>query len=698
MLSDDDEEEPFLDTEIRETLILDGLPSIPEEKLAKFIDFLVRRVMEEFSLSAEDFDFPISNGKTTGCAFLTFPDAKQAEKARHVLDGKAVDKMHKMRVTTFSEFDDLMNASEPMAKSSSSSSAGQALSLNLKEWLLDSKLRDQFVVRRDAETEVFWHDPYRLMAREGRELVYGGERQKAKNEVWTKSFVQWSPQGTYLATFHDQGIMLWGGPDFQEVARFSHKHVRAIDFSPNEGYLVTWSDFDKSRIIIWDILMQSKKREFEGGSKFKWSFDDKYFARVGENKLQIYETPGMNLLGNKSVKVDRVHALSFSPNKHLMAYWAAEQEPEPATIAIMDISTKQVVREQHVFTGSGQCPKRQENSREGECSVSKPCSDCRISMYWQKKSEYLAVKLCKRKTKRNFATAFHIFRTTVSGIPVEMLPVPEAKESGSSRDVLFAWEPNGVRFALAYGTGGALSVGFYKMQPSKVKELVTLPPRPVNELHWSPRGGIILLAGTGALNGQLEFYDVTYKESIVKTDHFMCNSVEWDPSGRFVCTAVCSQLINTDGYRFTMENGYRMWTMDGTNINKVRLNACYQIIWRPRPEKLLTVEETKNIRENLKTKYWDQFVKEDEEIEMASLSTREREKKAMEAEWRKYREQRVGEFRDEAACKARRDLRGGEVSDDDEDWVEIEELEEEEISIQEEIVGGPSRPGPDDSD
>lgn len=119
----------------------------------------------------------------------------------------------------------------------------------------------------------------------GRQLVYGGERSKAKNEAWTKQYVQWSNKGSYLATFHDQGIMLWGGDNFENAGRFGHRRVRAIDFSPCETYLVTFSDEERGKVIVWDILLGKKKREFVGKSKFKWSFDDKYFARVVENKV-----------------------------------------------------------------------------------------------------------------------------------------------------------------------------------------------------------------------------------------------------------------------------------------------------------------------------------------------------------------------------------------------------------------------------
>ena len=57
---------------------------------------------------------------------------------------------------------------------------------------------------------------------------------------WTDNYVAWSPKGTYLATFHRQGIALWGGPSWRRLCRFAHNGVKLIDFSPNERYLVTY--------------------------------------------------------------------------------------------------------------------------------------------------------------------------------------------------------------------------------------------------------------------------------------------------------------------------------------------------------------------------------------------------------------------------------------------------------------------------
>ncbi|KAG5066099.1 hypothetical protein JHK86_009830 [Glycine max] len=71
---------------------------------------------------------------------------------------------------------------------------------NLQHWLTDAKARDQFVIRVGSDTEVLWNDARHLKP----DPVY-------KHAFWTKSFVQWSPLGTYSATVHRQGAAVWGG-------------------------------------------------------------------------------------------------------------------------------------------------------------------------------------------------------------------------------------------------------------------------------------------------------------------------------------------------------------------------------------------------------------------------------------------------------------------------------------------------------
>lgn len=69
-------------------------------------------------------------------------------------------------------------------------------------------------------------------------------------------FVEWSPEGLYLATFHPQGLILWGGPSWRKVQRFSHPGAWKLQFSPDESYMVSWNGSEDPReksIIVWDV-------------------------------------------------------------------------------------------------------------------------------------------------------------------------------------------------------------------------------------------------------------------------------------------------------------------------------------------------------------------------------------------------------------------------------------------------------------
>ena len=61
-------------------------------------------------------------------------------------------------------------------------------------------------------------------------------------------------------------------------------------------YSSTAHNHDQGILIIWDIRRGEVMRTFEPDGPpvwpiFKWSKDDKYFAKIGHDVLSIYETP-----------------------------------------------------------------------------------------------------------------------------------------------------------------------------------------------------------------------------------------------------------------------------------------------------------------------------------------------------------------------------------------------------------------------
>lgn len=76
-----------------------------------------------------------------------------------------------------------------------------------------------------------------------------------------------------------------------------------------------------------------------------------------------------------------------------------------------------------------------------------------------------------------------------------------------------------------------------------------------------------------------------------------------------------------------MENGYRLWTFYGQLLHDAPTEKFKQLLWRPRPPTLLSKEEQRAIRRNLReySKEFDELDKELEEgANQAVIETRRR--------------------------------------------------------------------------
>lgn len=93
---------------------------------------------------------------------------------------------------------------------------------------------------------------------------------------------------------------------------------------------------------------------------------------------------------------------------------------------------------------------------------------------------------------------------------------------------------------------------------------------------------------------------------------------------------------------------------------------------------MLTRAQLDVIQDELKDKYWKKFEIEDEEIRFASQSAEQKERLKLKTEWKTYRAEREAEYVADRAYRI--NLRFGQLSDDEEDYVETEVIEEEELS------------------
>ncbi|XP_046491098.1 eukaryotic translation initiation factor 3 subunit B [Neodiprion pinetum] len=624
---------------VEAVIVVDGVPQVGPERLEK-LQMVISKLFEKFGDIVNQWYPKNEDGLTKGYIFLEYKSPVNALAAVKSTNNYKLDKMHTFKVnlfTDFKKFEDTPDEWEPPKPQPYTSSG------DLHYYLLDPDAYDQFCVLSGNGMAVC----VQIWQNSAPEPTLLEDRPR-----WTDTYVKWSPLGTYIATFHKPGVALWGGPKFEQTAKFGQRGVECVDFSPCERYLVSYSpraesSVDQKRLVVWDILSGQEKRDFnpDGSSVwpiFRWSHDDKYLARMGEDVLNIYETPSFRLLNKKSIKIPGIRDFSWSPTDNVLAYWVPEDKDVPARVTLLEIPSRNEIRNKNLFN----------------------VADCKI--HWQKCGDYLCVKVdrfAKRKEKTEqkytgMSYNFEIFHMREKQIPVDSVEMKEPIHA-------FAWEPVGSKFAIIHGEIPSVNVSFYGVRPGLHPDLLKkLEKKACNHLFWSPAGQFIVLAGLTTMAGALEFIDTNDFTIMNTTDHYQTSDVEWDPTGRYVVTGVSS-------WKTSVDNGYWIWSFQGRILKRVNLTAFNQLLWRPRPATLLTAKQIKEIQKNLK-KYSAQFESKDRmRLTRASKELIEKRCTLMK-EFEEYRSKRIEEWNSQK--KRRLELRNNIDTDElDSDTKNVEE-------------------------
>ncbi|KAI9472227.1 MAG: eukaryotic translation initiation factor eIF2A-domain-containing protein [Benjaminiella poitrasii] len=694
-------------------VVVDGAPIVDEAKEEKLLTVLSKLFTKGAGEIKENGIWmpmtPNDEGKKTssGYLFIDFQSPESAHTAVKNLDGHKLSKTVTLSVNKFTDVEKYSDMNEEYVEPQIEPYIPKE---HLKSYLMDPQARDEFVMYRGDDVSIFWN-----RKTDAPEHVYSRTN-------WTETYVQWSPKGSYLSTFHTQGIALWGGPSWNKIVRFVHPGVKLIDFSPNERYLVTWSnepislarlpesghpysEYDEgNQVVIWDIKTGNLLRSFpvtqSAGEEqktvrwpmFKWSASEKHFARaVPGQQLSIYEAPSMGLVGKKSIKVPGIVDFDWSPAKsneksdvkayqkeEVLGYWTPEIGNQPARVCLMSVPSKEVIATKNLFN----------------------VSECKL--YWQNQGHFLAVKVDRHtKTKKSIFSNIEIFRVNQKNIPVETIELKDPV-------LAFAWEPYGERFAAIttndpnFGTAPAhgqaavtlkTEVKFFYLDETKkantgFKLMKNLEKKTANYLFWSPKGHHIVLATLRSSTvHDLEFYDVDFEplsadkkdkkdpganiQLLSTQDHYGVSDVEWDPTGRYVVTA-------SSVWRPSGDHGFCLWDFKGQLLFKQNIENFKQFLWRPRPASLLSAEQKKKIRKNLR-QFSKQFDEEDLALGDANAAKLHAERRKALEDWYAWRKSTESQLEEERKALGKELTLADEgKSEVVQEWVEevIEESEE----------------------
>ena len=322
-------------------------------------------------------------------------------------------------------------------------------------------------------------------------------------------------------------------------------------FSPNEKYIITWNgvqnNTDKEALIVWDVATGRKMRTFAVAADaqwpiLSWSHDDKYFARETKDGICVFQTPSMKMMEKKPIRATGVKEFKWSPGDNYIAYWAPEIDEKPARVVLLDPVRRREVRSKNLYNVS------------------------EVSLHWQSKGDFFCAEVLRHtKSKKTTFTNLEIFRMRDTNFPNEIIELKD-------KLIHFSFAPSGCRLGIIHGKAGDVrnKVSFYTLDAvvrgAKVSKLYTEEDKQANLIKWSPNGNAVVLAGLTDISGKLEFWDIDERMAINSAEHFMCNDIQWDPSGRVVASIVTQPMFESVAMKYTLENGFKLWTFQGVPI------------------------------------------------------------------------------------------------------------------------------------
>lgn len=588
---DENYRQPVNNTDLSNITIVTGLPKVAQDKVEKLVGFLKGKIIPALELPEPQIEFDVVNGQTSGVALFTFPDEDVAKSASHKLDNYKFDANHTIFACTNGDFDEMISIEDTYA-------APKFLSKeNLQDWLLDHRFREQLLVRVQNRHYLQWFDHIKKD-----EPILSGNTFADYGEVIK---FEWSKSGSYLVTFHDLGFALWGGKNFEKLNFFKHPEVQNVEFSSCETYAISFNGTvndapNSENYIVWRVAAAYKIRSFkatqgETWGCYKWSFDSKYLASVGNDLLNIYELPSCQRILDPQtqkrapLKIPNVQNLEWKPNKNILCIAAfksqASKGESTGKIYLVEVPSRQIIKWK---------------------TITWEFVSCEIN--WETSGNKIVLVLKKIVKNKKFSTVIQIGEIKHNNVTVEEHEFTDAKtvnvdESGKKIAVL-SQDPS-AKDAQLIGYTVELYRTDEEIRGKYLQKIGTLPEKPVSHVLWSPSGTFFALVNTDKLSAKIGFLEFGFIKGnnieIIKNTRipYMIQA-SWDASGRFLCTS-------------SSKGHYTIWTAFGEPIIKDNFTEITQIQWRPKPKIILPEETESKINSGLK-QYSKKFEDEDDRI------------------------------------------------------------------------------------
>ncbi|XP_067103036.1 eukaryotic translation initiation factor 2A [Osmerus mordax] len=378
-------------------------------------------------------------------------------------------------------------------------------------------------------------------------------------------YQDFSKDGTLFAWCNGEKVSVVKTSDGSPVRSFDLPKTSMLEFSPLNSVLATWQPYSKTQdnpqgdanLQLWDLqngacLKAFYQKKVQGWCP-SWTDDEKIAVRSVNNELHFFENNDFGTIANK-LHLQKVSEFELSPGAQpcKVAVYVPGSKGAPSFVRLYQYPN---------FGGP--------NSALANKSFFK--SD-RVAMLWNKKATSVLVTASTEvdKTGASYYGEQTLHYLAINGETAAV----QLPKNGPIYDV--AWSPSSSEFCVVYGFMPAKATVFNQ----KCDPVFDFGTGPRNAVFYSPQGHILVLAGFGNLQGQMEVWDVKKYKQVCKPQAANSTHFSWCPDGEHVVTATCSP-------RLRVSNGYKIWHYTGAVLYKQDTPPgaeLWQVLWQPFPE------------------------------------------------------------------------------------------------------------------
>nr|CAD7447784.1 unnamed protein product [Timema bartmani] len=375
------------------------------------------------------------------------------------------------------------------------------------------------------------------------------------------------PQGKYFAWVNGVTVKIASVSTWKVITEITKPKISSLEFSPKGTYLMTWEPYlvtptnptPGPNLHIWRVETGELVKEFmqkrQIGWAPQWSSDEKICARSLNNDVLFYEDANFESEVHK-IHGQRVGNFSLAPGTppyHILCYIPGKSG-------------------QPSFGKLFQYPKFENTSFIASKSFFQ--AD-RVDMFWNKvgSAVLLMTSMEVDKSGSSYYGKQALHALTCKG---ETAIVLLSKE-GPIYSV--EWSPKCAEFCVVYGFIPAKATLFNL----KCEPVFDFGTGPRNAIYYNPHGNILMLAGFGNIQGNVELWDVNHRKLISKMDAPDTTLLAWSPDGEHFITATTSP-------RLRIGNGFKIWHYSGTLLYERPWNKqeeLWEVLWQTFPKGVL---------------------------------------------------------------------------------------------------------------